>query len=331
MRNHDSLAAQKRVRTTVAPVTAARRAIKKSAVHCGLCLAALLPIAALAGQEPHGPLMLRFRFTPNEISRYQTSVQMLLLIHAPPNPPQPKSEPLRISMVQEQKVRKVTPDGGGEIVTTLQNGVVNGRPIPSKRLPLVVMRFSPQGKILASQGVHAVSPLGDMIGNAFTSNGTGGIGIYLRLPTAPVKPGDTWTQPVAMPHGVGSGTVKCTFVSVENIGRYKTARIHTAATIPMKMQVDAAGQPTQVTGKVAAIMIGTYKMEGENNLAIAEGKLVRAAGSGDIQLFIKPKVAANAKPKPRSPNKPNQSKTPSNAPHGVIARIQLTVAMELIQ
>ncbi len=304
----------------------------RTAARGALCLA-LLPLMA-GGQGDNGPFPLRMKFAPDEVARYQTSAQMKVVITAP-NQPQPVSQVTNMSMVEERKVQKVAPDGSGEIATTLTNVLVNGDTIAEQRIPPITMRITPQGKLITLQGAKATNPMGDMLGSAFGSNGMGGVGVYLRLPPTPVKPGDTWTQPVSLPQFSGVGTVKCTFVSLETIGHYRTARIRTVTVLPLSLMMDADSQPTRTASQAKMTMTGKLQMTGVNNFAIAEGKLIRAAGNGTITLSMKHKLppgkSASPSHAPSSRAPASHKATPPPPPPYPVWRVSLEIGMDLIQ
>ncbi|HZP82715.1 MAG TPA: hypothetical protein VFB21_13830 [Chthonomonadaceae bacterium] len=287
------------------------------AARCGLCALLIAPLAASAGQGGNSPVMLRMKFKPGDVNRYRMTMQMNMTMHMP-NQPQPMTVPVNMMMTMEQKVDSVDAKGNGTVVTTIQNQQVtaNGQTAPSPQVPPVTMRLSPQGKILSTQGMPA-NQVTNMMGNPFGSGGANGLTVL--LPAKPVKPGDSWTQPVRLPGSALSGTTKNTLIRYENVGQFRTARIHTVANLTLKMMMDGQGQPAKTASKAASIIQGNIKIAGDNNFAVAEGKLVRMAMNGDAAMKMQQKKAAGAKAGTARP------------PQNMTMNMKMTAAMDLLE
>ena len=80
----------------------------------------LLPLVASAGQGDKGPFTLRMKFKQGDVLKYQVNMQMVMAIIMP-NQPQPMTMPSNSSMVLEQKVDKLLPNGGAEVTMTTKN------------------------------------------------------------------------------------------------------------------------------------------------------------------------------------------------------------------
>ncbi|MCS6776427.1 MAG: hypothetical protein RMJ43_00985 [Chloroherpetonaceae bacterium] len=250
----------------------------------GLIIAGLLlPLAGLAGQN--GPVTLRMKFKPGETLKYQTTLQMNI---ETPMMAQNGAMKMDISMVQNQKVLKALPAGGGdvEVTTTDTRASMNGQPMSLPSNPPVTLTYDAQGNVRGVKGLPKdAAPLmgGGMAGaNQMQLQGT-------FLPAKPVKPGDTWTMNVKLPGTTGgNAVVKGQFLKMETIGRYRTAKIRTVLTGPMNLMMNAQGQPTTDAKQAAMKMTGTMTMTVDSNLAITEGRLIRQAGNGVMRLTMKP-------------------------------------------
>lgn len=290
---------------------------RKAAARCGLCALLIAPLAASAGQGGNSPVTLRMKFKSGEVNKYRMTMQMNMTMHVP-NQPQPMTVPVNMMMTMDQKVESVDAKGNGTIVTTIQNQqmTANGQTAPSPQTPPITMRLSPQGKILSTKGMPS-NQVTNMMGNPF--GGGGASGLTVLLPAKPVKPGDSWTQPVRLPGSALSGTTKNTLLRYENIGHFRTARIHTVANLTLKMMMDAQGQPAKTASKAASLVQGNIKIAGDNNFAIAEGKLVRMAMNGNAAMKMQQKKAASAKAGTARP------------PQSMTMNMKMTAAMDLIE
>lgn len=304
------------VREAVDQVEDGRLARRSSPARWGLCALLLLPLAAFAGQG-NGPVSLKMKFVPNEAIKYQTTMQMDITMRQSAQAP-PMKMPMKMSMVQDWQVTKVNPDGSAMILATVHDmqSTMNGQTMPSGPggPTSMTLHISPQGKILSTQGMSGFNAT-----NPFSSLSFNGIGAF--LPTKPVKPGDTWTQSINLP-GItgGSGTAKSTLVSFENVGHFKTARIRTVATVPLNMMMGANGMPTHTPSKAMMRMNGLCKVMGDTNFAVAEGKIVRSAFNGDINMSMKTNVPSG---------KTNAAM--QGTPRSMTMHMKMTMAMNMVQ
>src|SRR5947207_3705134 len=101
-----------------------------SFLRLGACALLLLPLVASAGQGDKGPFTLRMKFKQGDVLKYQVNMQMVMAIIMP-NQPQPMTMPSNSSMVLEQKVDKLLPNGGAEVTMTTKNqqATTNGQPM----------------------------------------------------------------------------------------------------------------------------------------------------------------------------------------------------------
>lgn len=250
----------------------------------------LVPVLAPAGQ---GSLIaLKMKFNPGETSKYQTTMQMNIEM---PMMQQAGGMKMDMSMVQVQKVVKAQPNGGGDIqITTTDTRMnMNGQPMNSPASPPVTLTYDSQGNPKSVKGLPKDAPGGAVLGNMFNAGSMQMQGAF--LPAKAVKPGDTWMQTVKMPGITSSAKVKGKFIKLEKIGRYRTAKIRTTLTGPMNLLMDAQGQPTNSAKQATMKMSGTMKMTTDTNFAISEGKMIRQAGSGTINLTMLPLGGAASK------------------------------------
>ena len=257
-----------------------------------MSLIMIVPVVAWA-QNPSGQsYTLQAKYKAGEINRYQTS---MLTQTALPNV---GTTTMNINMTQEQKIEKVLPDGSAEIaVTTLNSrGTMNDKPISmatdTKPIKMVLDKRG-NVKSFANLPKTAQSLSGMFGGNSQLS------GAY--LPTKPVKVGESWTATVAMPSAFGARTlttVKSTFLRLEQVGRFHTARLRTQMTAPMEIMTDGQGQITQNAAKAFLKMSGKIAMSYDTNFAIEEGKLIRSATKGTVNMTGKILTPSKPAPKP---------------------------------
>ena len=86
------------------------------------------------------------------------------------------------------------------------------------------------------------------------------------------------------------------FLRLEQVGRFHTARLRTQMTAPMEMMTDGQGQITQNAAKAFLKMSGKMSMTSDTNFAIEEGKLIRSAAKGTVN--ITGKILTPGKPAP---------------------------------
>ena len=204
-----------------------------------LSLMVIVPVVTWA-QNPSGQsYTLQAKYKAGDINRYQTS---MLTQTALPNV---GTTTMNISMTQEQKIERVLPDGSAEIaVTTLNSrGTMNDKPIAMETdRNALKMVLDKRGNVKSLSNLpKAAQGLSGMFGGNSQLSGA-------YLPTKPVKVGESWTSTVAMPSTGGiktTATVKSTFLRLEQIGRFHTARLRTQMTAPIAIMTDGQGQITQ--------------------------------------------------------------------------------------
>lgn len=256
----------------------------------------LIPAAVPAGQG--NAVTLRMKFKPGETLKYQTTMQMNIEM---PMMAQAGGMKMDMSMVQLQKVLKALPNGGGDIEVTTSDTkmTMNGQPMNAPATPTITMTYDAQGNVKGVKGMPQAAGNPMMGGGMMNSNQMQMQGTF--LPAKPVKPGDVWTLTVKMPGMTSSATVKGQYIKAETIGRYKTAKIRTVLSSPMNMMMNAQGQPTTNAKLAAMKMLGTMTMTMDTNFAISEGKMVRQAGNGGMNMTMKP-VGTPPKGSPQMPN-----------------------------
>ncbi len=287
-----------------------------------LGIAAIVPLAAWA-QTPGGQITytLQAKYKAGEIQRYQTSLLTQTIL------PTMGTSTMSLNMVQEQKTDKVLPDGSAEITLTTLNGqgTLNDKPIEmeTNKKP-IRMVFDKRGNVKALLDVPKdAQNLGGMFGRNSQLNGA-------YLPIKPVKFGESWTATVTMPTNGGgktTATVKSSFVRIEQIGRFRTARLRSQLTAPMAIMTDGQGQITQNAAKALVKLTGKITMNYDTNFAIDEGKLIRSSVKGSINMTGK--VLTPTKPAPKTAKTGTKAKPTSAQP--VAIQVQMQMGNSLIE
>jgi hypothetical protein len=118
------------------------------------------------------------------------------------------------------------------------------------------------------------------------------------LPNHPIRIGDKWSKHVRLVGLAGNSvaTVNATYVKNVEVGRYQTAQIHAVLSAPLHTTIDSTGQPALRPSTAVGEMTGTFNMTYDTDVAIAEGKVIRAAGNGAASVIIQPLDASPDKP-----------------------------------
>lgn len=238
------------------------------------------PIQGLPAVPATAPLELRMKFKPNDLSRYQMTMQADMLL---PGLPQGAASQYNssLNMVIQQKVIKVRPDGSADVaITTLSGeGVVNRQPFkPDISGKPSIITFDAHNNIVAAKDLPKSSTGLDPTSKIFQSGALSTQGVY--LPKQPVRIGDKWTQKINVA-GLGKGgvgTVQTKLVRMEPVGTFNTVRLHSIMSIPFVLN-DASVKPS-------VAMKGLMTMNYDSNLALLEGKVVRSTGDGDITVTV---------------------------------------------
>lgn len=263
----------------------------RKALGIGACLLALTPLMAVAGQGDNGPFTIRMKFKSGEVNRYQTNMQLTLgglNMGGKSGSPAPASAtPLQaVTVVQQFKVTKLLPNGGAQVeATTISTqGNLAGQPMNLQNsTPPVMIGLDSRGNVTSQQVPGNTVPGGGMLGNLL---GTGAMGMQgLSLPDKSVRPGDFWVQKIAIPK-IGTAVMKGSFVSVQKIGRYRVARIHTTLNMPIHTGMDAAMKPTAKPAVATATLSGVMTMSYDSDFALDAGKLIRTSGSGTAAIEL---------------------------------------------
>ena len=316
-----------------------------AAATVGIC-ALNLPHAASADAVDTGQLVLLMKFRPGEALKYQTNMLLGFTLPAPAVVKSPSAQKRQatnssvggttftVNAVQDIVVRRAAPTGGGDldVTTTGQNSLPGQPPILSNDTRPALMSYDAQGKLLGirRQGESAASNpmIGAMLGQGLLSMQ----GVI--LPTKPVKIGETWTQQVKIPGitGNGSSTIKTTLVRIENINKYRTARLHVVITTPVSAYLDAALQPAEKASGAASTMTGTAVVTNDVNFAIAEGRVVKSISKGQTTMSVA--IGKPAAPAPAASTKRRRSGTPT-APAPIVPAakpsqvLQMTVRTDM--
>jgi len=285
-----------------------------SAAVAGVALAPLCE--ARADAVDTGQLVLQMKFKPGETLKYQTNMVLGFTLPAPmtSKPAQPKTgtaagnslggTSFTVNAVQDIKVRRAGTAGGGDldVTTTGQNSLPGQPPVISNDTRPALLTYDAQGKLtsIKRQGETASSnPMfSAMLGQGLLSMQ----GVI--LPAKAVRIGETWTQQVKIPGITGSksSTIKTTLVRVENLGKYRTARLHIVITTPVSAYLDAALQPAEKASGAASTMTGTAVVTDEVDFAIAEGMVVKSVSKGLTTMSVaigRPTLPDAAPPKKR--------------------------------
>lgn len=273
-----------------------------------------------------GQLVLQLRFKPGEALKYQTN---MLLGFTMPMPAGTQPAPLKnnpssgnslggtnfsVNAVQDIKVRRAGPNGGGDldVTTTGQNSLPGQPPIISNDTRPVIMSYDAQGKLTGLKRQAETASSNPMFSAMLGQGLLNMQGVI--LPAKPVKIGETWTEKIQIPGITGSGasTIKTTLVRVENLSKYRTARLHIVITTPVSAYLDAALQPVDKPSGAASTMTGTAIVTNDVNFAIAEGKVVKSISRGLTTMAV-------AIGKPTPPAAPAKKRKKGAAPTPVIA------------
>lgn len=286
-----------------------------------LFAAALLAALSASAGGGAGTELLRFKPRLGDATNYQTAVDMTMSI-ARPGLKQPLVIQGKFEATSEHKVSKAGADGGGEIVeTTLsQQSLVNGRQTVAEKPLAVTTTYDARGRVLSVKGVPVRNPLAQMIAGDV---GSGNNGIGLFLPAQEVKPGDNWTAPARISGLGASGIAQCSFLKVENVGGYRTARIHSHLKLPITLMLDASQNPTQDPRKAIIAAAGTMTTDTYTSFAISEGKTIRSTGQTVYSLNVRP---AGIKPPPAKHASGKTRKAPAKP---VIADMSITAKMTI--
>jgi hypothetical protein len=289
---------------------------------CGGIVAALTTGALAADQAGVSPLDLSLKFKVGDTSRYRLAVQVDARLPSMGVQPSASVYNINLDLVEQEKVIRLLPNGGGEIaISTLSGqGLSNGTPftpLPDKR-PAII-GFSARGDLLSARDLPSASAGVPMLSNMFGSGAVSMNGVF--LPDKPVHVGDAWSKKVKIAGLTGNAlaSVKASLVKLEEVDHYKTARIHAVLTAPLHTMIDSTYQPTLVARAAIGTLTGIFNMTYDTNLAISEGKIVRASGDGDVTVTIQPLNGAAAPPaagKPHSSGKTAGVKPAAAAPQG---------------
>jgi hypothetical protein len=276
------------------------------------------PVAAASGPG----LRLALKFKVGDITRYRTGAQVEAHLPAVAGGVPTPIYSIRMDLEEQEKVARVLPDGSGDLeVSTLSGtGTLNGQPfsphVTSPGDKISTVTFTPLGDLVRVSDLPGDANM-PVIGNLL---GAGALSMHgVCLTAHPVRPGDVWNKTIKFTGMTGNGvaTVKSSFVREEQVGRYRTARIHSLFSAPIHAWVDASAQPTMKQQAAANALVGTLNIIYDMNLAIAEGKVVRSAGAGRVSVTIQPMNA----PAPTA----NRPKSHAPAPPAGATHMEMTL------
>lgn len=281
-------------------------------------VAALLPLAAGAGQGSD-PALLRMKFQQGNRGDYRMSMQMTLLTTVGQRAP--STTRITMDTVQQQQVQEARPDGVGVVVSTVlkQQNSVNGKPAENEDIPPMIVTYDALGKVLDVKGGASANPAVGPLGSLFSAGGLTGIGTL--LPTEPVTAGAVWTQTITLPNSPARATARCRLVRFEKVGRFRTARIRSLITVPVRLAIDATGQPAAQASEALLTARGTGTLNTEQNFAVTEGKLIRSTGSGTFLVNLQVKS---------SPTSNTKKAAQGGGPVAIKLKLQLTMGTNMI-
>jgi hypothetical protein len=274
---------------------------------------------ATAGQTGGSPITLRLKFKPGQVAKYKTTMQMRLI---------GQSVPLVVQtdQVQQRQVNKTLPDGSGEVTVTVleQRNSFNGQPSEDQEIAPLTLTYTPRGRVVNPPDTTVGNPIGNPMAGLLSLAGMGQASAY--LPAGAVRPGATWTEKLSLPGIAKGGVVTSTFLRLETVGRFRTARIRSVVTLPLDMKTNAQGQPVQNDSEAALRGTGKAVITTDYNLALNEGLFVRIATNGTLDFALKPTTV----PKPSGASSKTGSPTPPNGQTLQAVRLKLTMGMNLI-
>lgn len=280
------------------------------------------PAAPAAVGSP--PIQLRMKFKTGDINKYQMTERATMLL---PNQSAAMTAQYDtdINMVIQQHVTKTNPDGSAEIaIATLSGtGTVSGQAFaPDTKSRPALITFNTRNNIVSAKNLPQSENSASMTSQMFQSGGLSTQGVY--LPKQPVRVGDKWTQKLNIASlGKGSeGTVQTTFVRMEPVGLYQTARLRSLLRIPF-VNVDN-------TAKTPIVLKGMLNMTYTSNLAVNEGKVVRSTGEGDITVVVNTPIESGSPPAPAKSGPKAGSAVRQSAPAAPRVTVKLHMGNNLI-
>lgn len=252
----------------------------------------LLLCGAQQNAKPHllgAPVRLQLKFHPGEVSHYRLTAMAEAKLPGTAAQPASTVYSVRVDLTEEETVIQALPNGGGElaVTTTGGQGVLNGQAFtPATNSKPARVIFDAKGNLIAVKDLPPDRANLPLLSNLFGSGALSMHGVF--LPTGPVRIGQTWTKSARI-NGVTGPTVamvKATLVKILQVGRFRTARIHAVMTAPIRTLVDSQFQPTLQSQAAVGTLLGVLTMRYDTDLAIAEGKVVRAAGDGQVAVTI---------------------------------------------
>ncbi len=283
--------------------------------------------------RPTGPpVMLQLKFKTGDVNQYRMAAQVETKLPGAGMQPGAPEYTVAVDLIEQEKVNRILPNGGGELAVSLLSGqgVMNGQTFtPAKSAKPTLITFDSRGDLISAKDLPAEDASVPVLSNLFGSGALSMHGVF--LPANPVRTGDTWTKVVTITGLTGNNhaTVQATFVKMGQVGRYKTARIHSVMTAPLHTMISSMYQPTMDRSAAVGTLDGKMIMTYDTDLAVAEGKVVRAAGNGKVVVTIH---LDNSSPEPRPSRSPQgRSGAPSSTPQEVPMVMFLQLGTDLIQ
>ncbi len=246
-----------------------------------LALCAAIAAACAHKQEA---IQLRYKFSPGQTDRYQ--IDLSVLTTTPDQPPTGKPIPLRGGGTSVVKIEKVEPDGSAQVIATMENFRVGGRP--------TIDGAQTSKYTLSAQGIATDPGPAKPVDKGQKSVDPRVLArLCTILPPGPAKPGDSWKNQVPDPlSGGGSVQVIGRFFRMETLDGVETARVHQSMSIPMVVEMAVAGSKNVVK------VTGSVTISSAINFDPAAGKVLRSSVSGHGVLRA---ISEGAAPSPDDP------------------------------
>jgi hypothetical protein len=193
------------------------------------------------------------------------------------------------------RVDRALPNGGGLVTigTEIRQSQVAGHTVAPPPGGSFTIAYDSLGEIVSAKGLASGSAPSNPMTSLAAVNGI----MSFNLPGRPVRVGDVWEAQARVP-GLGlTGVARSRLLNVEQIGKYKCARIRMYTTLPIRLLLGSGRSPGSVNkaSKAVAVVTGTETITTDMDFAVEEGKLVRAADAGQFTIHVRPPAGSAAK------------------------------------
>lgn len=247
----------------------------------------------------NGAVLLRLKYQPGAVRRYHLAILVDARLPGAGSDPDVPVYTLSVDLVEQEHVVKLLPHGGAlvEVSTVSGAGTLNGKPFtpPTDSKPQL-LQFDAQGDLTAPPR-DAKDPGGGLpvLNGFFTAGAVCMHGIFLL--DRPVRPGERWTRKMRLGgfSGAGMATVRSLFTGYGTVGPYRTARIHSMVSLPLRTFLTASGGPASARHGAANALTGFVNMTYDSDLAVDTGAVLRTAEHGEVVARIHPLAAQAVK------------------------------------